>query len=92
MPLDRFIRSLIAWQRAGGPSVPDRDLTVEQARERYLASSVRPHREDGPPRSAVATAEHTIATEDGSSIRCRVYTPESDEGRVITFLHDDGVQ
>ncbi|GAA3069112.1 alpha/beta hydrolase [Streptomyces roseofulvus] len=90
MPLDRFIRSLIAWQRAGGPPVPDRDLTVEQARERYLASSVRPHREDGPPRASVASADHVIDTEDGSSIRCRVYTPETDEGRVITFLHGGG--
>ncbi|CAH9414822.1 hypothetical protein AMK14_14180 [Streptomyces sp. TSRI0445] len=90
MPLDRFIRSLIAWQGAGGPPVPDRALTVEQARERYRASSARPFREDGHPHAAVASADRTIGTEDGSSIRCRVYTPESDERRVITFLHGGG--
>ncbi|MFC8717268.1 alpha/beta hydrolase [Kitasatospora sp. NPDC057198] len=84
------MRSLIAWQGAGGAPVPDRALTVEQARERYRASSARPYREDERCYAAVAAADRTIDTEDGSSIRCRVYTPEADEHRVLTFLHGGG--
>ena len=47
MPLDRILRNLIIWQRADGPPVPLREQTVERARERYLASAVRPAGEDG---------------------------------------------
>ncbi|MFI6403216.1 alpha/beta hydrolase [Streptomyces sp. NPDC050548] len=90
MPLDRILRHLISWQRADGPPVPLRKLTVEQARERYLANSVRQGLPAGDPRAAVGTEERTIGTADGSSIGARVYTPASDEGRVVTFLHGGG--
>ncbi|MBX6381789.1 MAG: alpha/beta hydrolase [Microbispora sp.] len=63
-------------------------MSVEDARERYRANAVRLRREDGGP--AVTTVDRTIDTVDGSSLRCRVYTPESDAGRVITYLHGGG--
>ncbi|MGW1373633.1 alpha/beta hydrolase [Streptomyces sp. NPDC002446] len=63
-------------------------MTVESARELYLRNAVRPRREDGGPR--VTAADRTVGTADGSSFRCRVYTPESDEGRVVTYLHGGG--
>lgn len=86
MPLDRILRSLIAWQRADGPPVSARALTVEQARERYRASAIRPHQDDG----GVTTADRTIDSTDGASFRARVYTPPSDDGRVVTYLHGGG--
>jgi len=90
MPLDRILRNLITWQRADGPPVPVRALTIEQARERYRMNTLRPHREDGGPHLAVTTVDQMIDTADGSSFRSRVYTPESDERRVITYLHGGG--
>ena len=53
MPLDRIIRSLITWQRADGPPVPVRALTVEQARERYLTTAIRSRPQDSGPAAAV---------------------------------------
>nr|WP_189179806.1 alpha/beta hydrolase [Microbispora rosea] len=64
-------------------------MTVEEAREKYRASAIRPRRADGP-QAAVAAADTMIDTADGASFRCRVYTPETDGGRVITFLHGGG--
>ena len=78
MPLDRILRNLITWQRADGPPVPAREMTVEDARERYRANSVV--------RTPVTAVDRMI----GSAFGCRVYTPESDEGRVITYLHGGG--
>lgn len=89
MPLDRILRNLIMWQRADGPAVSARALTVEQARERYRVNALRPHRGKGP-HLAVTAVDRTIDTADGSFFRSRVYTPESDERRVITFLHGGG--
>jgi acetyl esterase/lipase len=86
MPLDRILRSLIAWQRADGPPVAARDLTVEQARELYRANAIRPRRTD----DAVIAFDRTLDADDGTTFRCRVYQPGSDEGRVITYLHGGG--
>ncbi|MEU0007612.1 alpha/beta hydrolase [Streptomyces sp. NPDC006314] len=81
---------MIKWQRADGPPVPMRALTVEQARERYLSNAALPRRQDGGPRAAVTAVDRTIDTADGSAFRCRVYTPGTDEGRVVTYLHGGG--
>lgn len=89
MPLDRILRNLITWQSTDGPSVPARALTVEQARERYRANAIRPRRDSGSA-ATVSAVDRTIANADGSSFRSRVYTPESDERRVITYLHGGG--
>lgn len=89
MPLDRILRNLIAWQRADGPSIPARALTIEDARERYRANTVLPRRGDDP-RDAVPTVDRTIDSEDGSSFRVRVYTPDPGTGPVITYLHGGG--
>jgi len=90
MPLDRILRNLITWQRADGPPTPLRALTVEQARELYLANAIRPRREDSDPLVAVTAVDRTIDNADGSSFLCRVYALESDERRVITYLHGGG--
>ncbi|GAU68933.1 esterase [Streptomyces sp. NBRC 110611] len=90
MPLDRILRSLIAWQRADGPPVPAREISLENARERYLANAVRPHGADHDSPAAVTAADTTVGATDGSSFRCRVYTPVHDAGRVVTYLHGGG--
>ncbi|WP_314219528.1 alpha/beta hydrolase [Streptomyces zaehneri] len=90
MPLDRILRNLITWQRADGPPVPVRAVGVEQARERYLANAVLPRRAGAGPRAAVTAVDRTVDTADGAAFRCRVYTPETDEGRVVTYLHGGG--
>jgi acetyl esterase/lipase len=90
MPLDRILRNLIKWQHADGPPIPARALTVEHAREVYRANAIRPRREDSGPHTAVTAVDRTIDNSDGSSFRCRVYSPESDQGRVITYLHGGG--
>ena len=90
MPLDRILRNLITWQRADGPPTPVRALTVEQARERYLANSIRPRRDDSGPLAAVTAVDQAIDNADGSSFRCRVYALGSAERRVITYLHGGG--
>ena len=90
MPLDRILRNLITWQRAEGPPIPARALTVEHARERYRANAIRPRRGDGGPSAAVTAVDRMIRNPDGSSFRSRVYTLESAERRVITYLHGGG--
>ncbi|WP_344107088.1 alpha/beta hydrolase [Nocardiopsis rhodophaea] len=65
-------------------------MTVEQARERYLMNAIRPRRQDSGSHTAVTAVDRTIDAADGSSFRSRVYTPESDEGRVVTYLHGGG--
>lgn len=90
MPLDRILRSLISWQHADGPPVPVRALTVEHARELYRASTIRPRPGGDAPQAVVAAADRVIGSADGSSFSCRVYTPEPDERRVITYLHGGG--
>ena len=47
-------------------------------------------RESSDPLTAVTAVDRMIDTADGSSFRARVYTPESDEGRVVTYLHGGG--
>ncbi|SDI12330.1 acetyl esterase [Actinokineospora alba] len=89
MPLDRILRNLITWQRADGPPTPLRELSIEDARARYLANAVRPRRGGGPA-DTVTTADHTIDTADGSSIRARVYRPDTEPTMSITFLHGGG--
>lgn len=89
MPLDRILRHLITWQGAE-PPVPVRELTVEDARERYRTGAIRPRRDSSGPAAAVASADHTIRNLDGWSFRCRVFTPRTDEWRVITYLHGGG--
>ncbi len=90
MPLDRILRNLITWQRADGPVIPVRALTVDDARERYRANVIRPRRAGSGPGTAVTAVDQAIGTADGSSFPCRVYVPESDERRVITYLHGGG--
>jgi acetyl esterase len=90
MPLDRILRNLIAWQRADGPPVSVRSLGVEEARERYRANATLPRREVKGPRDAVTSVDRTIDAADGSAFRCRVYTPETDRGRLVTYLHGGG--
>lgn len=90
MPLDRILRSLSTWQRAEGPPLPVRALTVEAARERYRANALGPRRGNGGPAAGVTAADRAVDAGDGSSFRCRVYTPEADERRVMTFLHGGG--
>jgi len=90
MPLDRLLRHMIAWQSADGLPMPDRELTIEQARERYRANAVRPHRDKDGSASAVSSTDQLIDGQDGATFRVRVYTPESAEDRVITFLHGGG--
>jgi acetyl esterase len=89
MPLDRILRNLITWQCADGPAVPVRALTIELARERYRASAIRPRRGSGLA-AAVTAVDRTISNADGSSFLARVYTPQSDEHRLITYLHGGG--
>ncbi|MEV7612159.1 alpha/beta hydrolase [Streptomyces sp. NPDC089799] len=91
MPLDRLLRHLIAWQSSDGVPVPDRELPVEQARERYRVNAVRP--DAGRSGPAVTSADRTIGGPDGTALRVRVYTPqpaESSGRRVVTFLHGGG--
>ncbi|MFF1781846.1 alpha/beta hydrolase [Streptomyces virginiae] len=91
MPLDRMLRNLITWQRADGPPVPVRAVGVEQARARYLANTAVPPRAGAGPRAAVTSVDRSVDTPDGAAFRCRVYTPETDEGRVVvTYLHGGG--
>lgn len=87
MPLDRLLRHLISWQHADGGPVPLREMTVEQARERYRANNIRP---TASAEFAGTIVEQIIGTEDGSALRLRVYTPESDRGRVVTYLRGGG--
>lgn len=92
MPLDRLLRHLIAWQSADGPPTPDRELTIEQARERYRAQAVGPRRDRDASGPAVTSADQLIDGPDGTALPIRVYTPgrEPAEQRVITFLHGGG--
>ncbi|SNR59600.1 alpha/beta hydrolase [Actinomadura mexicana] len=90
MPLDRILRHLINWQGADGLRLTARAMSVEQAREKYRANAIRPPREDAGPSRTVATADRTITEGGEPPLRCRVYTPESDEGRVVTYLHGGG--
>ncbi|MCL6296869.1 alpha/beta hydrolase [Streptomyces kronopolitis] len=90
MPLDRILRNLITWQRADGPPVPVRAVGIEQARERYLANAILPRRASVGPRATVTAVDRTVDTADGAALRCLVYTPETDEGRVVTYLHGGG--
>jgi acetyl esterase len=90
MPLDRILRSLIAWQRADGGPTPARALSVEEARERYRENAIRSRSVDSDPRKAVTVADEKIDSTDGASLRARVYTPGSDAGRVVTYLHGGG--
>jgi acetyl esterase len=90
MPLDRILRNLAAWQRADGPPIPDRALSIGQARERYRANTIRPHREDDCLCATVTAMDLTIGNVNGSPLRARVYSTDSDEGRVITYLHGGG--
>lgn len=90
MPLDRLLRHLIAWQSADGPPVPDRELTIEQARDRYRANAIRPHPDKDGSGATVTSADQLIDGPDGAALRVRVYTPESAERRAITFLHGGG--
>ncbi|MER7083912.1 acetyl esterase [Saccharopolyspora kobensis] len=90
MPLDRMLHNLIKWQRAEGPPTPVRALTVEEARERYLRNAIRPRSAGGGAHAAVSTADRMVDSADGSSFRVRVYAPETDEGRVLTYLHGGG--
>lgn len=90
MPLDRILRNLIRWQGLDGPPVPVRELTVEDARERYRAKEGRPRHEDSRPSTAVTAVDQVVRGADGASFPCRVYTPDADERRVITYLHGGG--
>ena len=90
MPLDRRLRHLIAWQSADGPPIPDRELTIEQARERYRVNSIRPRRDEDGSRTSVTSVDQLIDGPDGTALRVRVYTPESAGNRVVTFLHGGG--
>lgn len=90
MPLDRILRNLILWRHADGPPVPARELVIAEARERYRANAIRPRREGNELGASVSAVDERIDAEDGSSIRCRVYTPESDKNRVVTYLHGGG--
>ncbi len=90
MPLDPVLRNLIKWQQADGPPTPARELTVEHARERYRANAIRPRPGDGVDHPAVGAVDRVVDAADGSSFRARVYTPDSDSGRVVTYLHGGG--
>ncbi|MEV2240965.1 alpha/beta hydrolase [Micromonospora sp. NPDC049891] len=90
MALDRILRRLIAWQHADGAPTPLRAMTVEQARERYRASAIRPPRRDDDPSQTVAVVDEKIDSSDSTPIRSRVYTPQADTGRVVTYLHGGG--
>jgi acetyl esterase len=90
MPLDRLLRHLITWQSADGPPIPDRELPVGRARERYRANALRQRWNEDGSAPAVTSADRSIEGPDGAALQVRVYTPESDEGRVVTFLHGGG--
>jgi acetyl esterase len=90
MPLDRALRHLIAWQSADGPPVPDRELTVEQARERYRTAAVGQRRDDGGSGSGVSAADRLVDGPESTVLRVRIYTPASAGDRVVTFLHGGG--
>lgn len=90
MPLDRLLRHLIAWQSLDGPPVPDRDLPVAAARERYLANAVRT-RQDQDAGQDVTAAAGQAGGPDGTVVPLRVYTPASGgRRRVLTYLHGGG--
>ncbi|MFF9765923.1 alpha/beta hydrolase [Streptomyces sp. NPDC053086] len=90
MPLDRLLRHLIAWQSIDGPPVPDRELTIQQARERYRVNAVRRREDQDGSGPAVTSTDRLIDGPDGAALGVRVYTPESAGRRVITFLHGGG--
>ena len=102
MPLDRLLRHLIAWQSADGPPVPDRELTIEQARARYRANAVRPHPDADRSGQRVTSVDRLIEGADGATLPVRIYTPQAEdpsnpsdrsgpsEQRVVTFLHGGG--
>ena len=90
MPLDRMIRCLIAWQGADGPPIPDRELTLEQARERYRQSAIGQHRDTGGTGSAVTSTDRFIEGADGAALAVRIFRPESVGDRVVTYLHGGG--
>ncbi|MGC5054155.1 alpha/beta hydrolase [Micromonospora sp. DT48] len=87
MPLDRILRRLIAWQHADGAPTPLRAMSIEQARERYRASALRPRRQDD---ATVTVVDEKIDSSDNTSIRSRVYTPQDHTDRVVTYLHGGG--
>ncbi|MFG3252527.1 alpha/beta hydrolase [Streptomyces sp. NPDC048172] len=90
MPLDRILRHLIAWQSADGPPVPDRELPIEQARERYRATAGRPPGAADGPGQDVSSEDRLIEGPDGAALRVRVHTPGTAGQRVITYLHGGG--
>lgn len=90
MPLDRILRQLIAWQRADGAPIADRDLTVDQARERYRDNAVRQHERKAASAPAATSVDQLIDGPDGAALPLRVFTPESPGDRVLTYLHGGG--
>jgi acetyl esterase len=90
MPLDRILRNLLRWRSVDGPQVPLRDLTVEESRRRYRAAAIRPRTAERDGTDRVTVADEKIDADDSTPLRCRVYTPETDRGRVVTYLHGGG--
>ncbi|MFJ2743738.1 alpha/beta hydrolase [Streptomyces sp. NPDC087440] len=91
MPLDRILRHLIAWQQADGPPVPARALGVEEARRRYRANAAPlPTDTAQGPHPEVTSTDETLTAADGTTLACRVYTPPTDRGRLVTYLHGGG--
>ncbi|MFF8773622.1 alpha/beta hydrolase [Kitasatospora sp. NPDC015120] len=93
MPLDRLLRHLIAWQSSDGVPVPDRELPVGRARERYLVNAVRPLSDADRRGPAVHAEDRLTDGPDGTTLRLRVYTPQPAGpagNRVVTYLHGGG--
>ncbi|MET8194208.1 alpha/beta hydrolase [Micromonospora sp. NPDC005222] len=90
MPLDRMLKYLIAWQSADGSPIPDRELTLQQARARYRESAMGQRHGAATPGPAVASADRLVDGADGSSVAVRIFTPESAGDRVVTYLHGGG--
>ncbi|MET9763722.1 alpha/beta hydrolase [Streptomyces sp. NPDC006372] len=85
--MDRFIRALIQWQ-AGDPQAPARTLTVDQVRRRYAESAAHTRRDAA--RAPVAgVTDQRIDGVDGS-FGVRTYRPQTDRGRLVTYLHGGG--
>jgi acetyl esterase len=87
VPLDRFIRALIAWQ-AVDPPAPARTLTVAQARRRYTESAAR-WAGAGAPEPVADVADHLVNGR-GGRFRVRTYQPLTGRDRLVTYLHGGG--
>ncbi len=87
MAMDRFVNALIQWQAAARPA-PARTLSVDQLRRRYADNAARVRQ--GAALAAVAQSTDRLVDGGDGTFRVRMYLPETDRGRLVTYLHGGG--